>query len=64
MWFDYYCCNDIYYSFSLTEIKEVSGQTSQRLTSNKEKGSPNVRIKQFYVKICIVSINDTHSGGG
>lgn len=30
--------------FSLTEIKEIPGQTSQRLTSNKEKVSPNVCI--------------------
>lgn len=41
---DHYC---YILFFSLTEIKEVPGQTSQRLTSNKEKGSPNVRIKQF-----------------
>lgn len=30
--------------FSLSEIKEIPGQTSQRLTLNKEKGSPNVSI--------------------
>lgn len=30
--------------FSLTEIKEIPGQTSQRLPLNKEKSSPNVCI--------------------
>lgn len=35
--------------YSLTEIKEISGQTSQRSPSNKEKASPNVCIS-IYIK--------------
>lgn len=49
-WIYYITDNHVFLShFSLTEIKEIPGQTSQRLPSNKEKSSPNVCI---FISMC------------